>query len=227
MEDIGLARHPPSTAGIQAAKHLWDYTSLKNPPRAHAQGDQWCSSIYRGIVPAKSILRRDFAINGAIVSQNTKENPTYSQVLSTSNHFLQFSTNNGYLWEVVAHWISSYFLEDTFLRLPPSIEETYDHTEKNAAWLRKRFPDSLLWINESYSSNFVFFTWVPGFCLYSTLCSLDPIIYSWPQVCDELLDDMGLRSQRSGGSWITWPFKIINVNEIEDLAEERKAKRLV
>jgi hypothetical protein len=31
------------------------------------EGMVWSSSIYRGIVPAKNIHRRDFAINGAVV----------------------------------------------------------------------------------------------------------------------------------------------------------------
>ena len=42
---------------------------------------------------------------------------------------------------------------------------------------------------------------------------------------DTLLDDMGLPMMRSGGNWLTWPFKSISVREIEKLAEERSAKR--
>jgi hypothetical protein len=72
MEDIGLSRHPPSPAGIKASKREWNYTSLKNPPNTHEDSDQWSSSIYRGIVPAKSILRRDIAVNGSIVSKNKR-----------------------------------------------------------------------------------------------------------------------------------------------------------
>jgi len=182
MEEIGLSRHPPSPESLEAFKHEWNYTSLKNPPVSHKDSDQWCSSIYRGIVPAKNLLRSDFAINGAI-----------------------FSTNNGYTWEVVAHWISSYFLNDKFLDLPTSIEQALVATEMNAAWLRKRYPDMLLWANESYSSDFAFFT--------------------WPQLCDELLEDMGLKSNRGGGGWFTWPFKVIDTEEIETVTEERRAMR--
>jgi len=42
---------------------------------------------------------------------------------------------------------------------------------------------------------------------------------------DELLDDMGLPSMRSGGNWLTWPFKVISPAEIKDLGKERHAKR--
>jgi dimethylaniline monooxygenase (N-oxide forming) len=31
---------------------------------------------------------------------------------------------------------------------------------------------------------------------------------------------------RSGGNWLTWPFKVIHIKEIENLGEERRAKRL-
>lgn len=70
MKEIGLSRHPPSQAGIQASETDWNYESFKfkNPPQIHPQADQWCSSIYRGIVPAKNIFARDFAVNGAFVS---------------------------------------------------------------------------------------------------------------------------------------------------------------
>ncbi|KDQ55986.1 hypothetical protein JAAARDRAFT_133123, partial [Jaapia argillacea MUCL 33604] len=74
------------------------------------------SSICRGLVPSKNIPNRDFAINGAV-----------------------FSVNNDCVFEVCAHWISSYLLGDSFLRLATP-EEAFAHTERNAAWLRKRYP---------------------------------------------------------------------------------------
>ena len=45
----------------------WNYASLACPPPSHPDNEQWASSIYRGLVPAKNIGRRDFAINGAVV----------------------------------------------------------------------------------------------------------------------------------------------------------------
>ena len=42
---------------------------------------------------------------------------------------------------------------------------------------------------------------------------------------DDLLEDMHLRSMRSGGNWLTWPFKVIDLQEIVNLGEERRAKR--
>ncbi|KAE9387177.1 FAD/NAD-P-binding domain-containing protein [Gymnopus androsaceus JB14] len=181
--DLGLNRHPPSSSLIKTEKEWNEYVSLSNPPEAHPSSEQWASSIYRGIIPAKNLLKRDFAINGAI-----------------------FTTNNGYAFEVTAHWISSYFLNDANLKIPSSPEEALAHAERNSAWLRKRYPDMLLWANESYSSNLAFWT--------------------WPQTIDELLNDLGLRIYRSGGNWLTWPFKVIELKEIENLKQERDDLRL-
>ncbi|KAJ7134814.1 FAD/NAD-P-binding domain-containing protein [Mycena epipterygia] len=162
-----------------------DYYSLANPPGGLPETEQWTSSIYNGIVPAKNIARRDFAINGAV-----------------------FTTNVGYTWEVVAHWLSSYFLGDN-MDIPKTPEEAYQHTERNTEWIRKRFPDVLMRrvppVNESYRGVIAFWT--------------------WPQYTDQLLEEMGLRSMRSGGNWFTWPFKVIDLKEIATLAEERKEKR--
>lgn len=44
------------------------------------------------------------------------------------------------------------------MRLPKTVEEAVADTERNSAWLRRRFPDMLLWANESYSSNLAFWT---------------------------------------------------------------------
>ncbi|KAF9499126.1 FAD/NAD(P)-binding domain-containing protein [Pleurotus eryngii] len=180
-DELGLRRHAPG----DVQTNQWDnYQSLRDPPSflATSKQQQWASSIYRGLVPYKNINRRDFAINGAI-----------------------FTTNNGYAFEAFSHWISAYFLGDK-MRLPATPKEAFDATERNAEWLRKRFPGMLLWTNESYSSNLAFFT--------------------WPQVVDEILEDLELPSLRSGGNWLTWPFRVIDSAEIAALREERDAKRL-
>ncbi|TDL22851.1 FAD/NAD-P-binding domain-containing protein [Rickenella mellea] len=185
-EDIGLASGPVADHTVDEWNH---YTSLQDPPPARSKHGEAGgkeshspSSIYRGLVPAKNILKRDFAVNGAFLT-----------------------TNNGYTYEVSAHWISSYFLADSFLKIPSSPEEALAHSARNAAWLRKRYPGMLNWANESYSSNIAF--------------------WSWPQAMDELLEDMSLPSMRSGGNWFTFPFKVISVNELKTLGAERAAKR--
>jgi hypothetical protein len=66
-EELGIKRHvlPPS---ILARDEWASYCSW--PPRSPKGSDAkpaMASPIYRGIVPAKNILNRDFAINGAIV----------------------------------------------------------------------------------------------------------------------------------------------------------------
>lgn len=179
----GQAVEDPESQGIDD----WKYTSFEaiEPPALAASTavERRASGIYRGLVPANNIKNRDFAINGAI-----------------------FTTNNGYTFEVCAHWISSYFLRDPFLRLPASPEEAIQVAARNSAWLRKRYPGMLTEINESYSSNLAF--------------------WSWPQAVDDLLDDMRLPIFRSGGNWLSWPFKVIDLKEIENVKEERDKKRL-
>jgi len=64
IEELGIARHTPSQ-DVDEWKH---YKSLSSPPAANPHRGLWASSIYRGIVPAKNIAKRDFAINGAVVS---------------------------------------------------------------------------------------------------------------------------------------------------------------
>jgi len=64
MEQLGLGRHPPDPESI--TKYRWDYASLANPPVISGE-TPWAASIYRGLVPAKNILNRDFAVNGAMV----------------------------------------------------------------------------------------------------------------------------------------------------------------
>ncbi|KAH8112129.1 hypothetical protein DFH11DRAFT_1728943 [Phellopilus nigrolimitatus] len=50
---------------------------------------------------------------------------------------------------------------------------------------------------------------------------------NYPQLVDDLLEDMGLPIMRGGGNWLTWPFKVIDLREIEHLHDERLAKRRV
>jgi dimethylaniline monooxygenase (N-oxide forming) len=63
--------------------------------------------------------------------------------------------------------------------------------------------------------------------LYKRLASHSRIacLHSWPQFVDDLLEDMGVPAMRSGGNWLTWPFKVIDLHEISTLKEERDANR--
>ncbi|KAJ3512120.1 hypothetical protein NLJ89_g3707 [Agrocybe chaxingu] len=177
-EELGINRHAPHTT----VTATWDnYKSLKNPPVLKPENKEWTTSIYRGIVPAKNIERRDFAIAGAL-----------------------FTANPGYTNEVVAHWIASYFRGDK-MHLPSSTEEAIAKAEEKAHWMKVRFPDMISWMNESYSTSFDF--------------------WSWPQAADELLNDMYLPGMRSGGNWLNWVFKVIDLKEIENLTQERENKQ--
>ncbi|KAI0259070.1 FAD/NAD-P-binding domain-containing protein [Gloeopeniophorella convolvens] len=176
MEYLGLGQHPPETN----KKYHWDYTSLANPPEPPRQAPQ-AASFYRGLVPVKSIPNRDFAVNGAV-----------------------FSIHHAYLCEASAHWIAAYFRHDE-LKLPRGVDAALEEAEREAAWVRQRYPHVLHWINESHTASIAFWT--------------------WPQLVDELLSDMGLPGMRSGGNWLTWPFKVIDLAELATLKEERDAKR--
>ena len=51
------------------------------------------------------------------------------------------------------------------------------------------------------------------------------LVDSWSQHVDDLLEDMGLPVMRSGGNVLTWPFKVVELSEIQNLKEERDARR--
>ncbi|EJF62217.1 hypothetical protein DICSQDRAFT_169248 [Dichomitus squalens LYAD-421 SS1] len=162
IKDLGSDPQPAK----ETTTHEWNYTTLAGSPPIHPEAKRWSSSLYRGIVPAKHISRRDLAVNGAVVSPNF-----------------------GYTTEVTSHWISSYILGDHFLRLPKIPEEAFASTERDAAWLRARYPQIPTALNNSHTSYLAF--------------------WSWSQHADDDLEDMGLPIMRSGGNAITWPFKVI------------------
>ncbi|KAI0751192.1 FAD/NAD-P-binding domain-containing protein [Daedaleopsis nitida] len=177
LQELGLNPRPADPH----AHHNWDYPTLKDAPPFHPEAKRWSSTMYRGLIPAKHINSRDFAVNGAVVSPNF-----------------------GYTTEVASHWISSYFLGDV-IRLPATSEAALAETERHAAWLRQRYPQIPTAVNGSHMSSLAF--------------------WSWPQHVDDLLEDMGLPVMRSGGNALTWPFKVIDLSEIQYLKEEREALR--
>ncbi|KAJ7626831.1 FAD/NAD-P-binding domain-containing protein [Roridomyces roridus] len=184
--DLGLYRHKPVH---EPAQDEWrNYRTLANPPPAHPENSKWSSSIYKGIIPAKNLLRRDFAINGAVVSHAVPFN-------------LEFQQNPvGQSWRT-----GSLHLMQDKMKLPDSPESALKQTERDSAWLRKRYPEHSFSDNEAVASFSAFF--------------------SWPQYVDDLLGDMYLPSMRSGGNWLTWPFKVISSDELATLHEEREANR--
>jgi dimethylaniline monooxygenase (N-oxide forming) len=62
-EEIGIGRHAPQTE----VKAKWDYKTLENAPMLKLGNENWVTSIYRGLIPAKNVEKRDFAIAGAMV----------------------------------------------------------------------------------------------------------------------------------------------------------------
>ncbi|TCD66639.1 hypothetical protein EIP91_001106 [Steccherinum ochraceum] len=176
--DLGLDPVP-----VPPVDDLFNYPTLSHPPPLYTTAVPQRVPLYRGLVPAKNILNRDFAMNGTT-----------------------YSTNFCYTAELHAHWISSYFLGDPFLKIPPSPEEARRVADEWNMWWRKRYPHSVADMNEVFGGGFPFL--------------------NWPQAADMMLEDMDLPSGRSGGNWLTWPFQVIDSKEIEHLHEERAAKRM-
>ncbi|KAF8917111.1 FAD/NAD-P-binding domain-containing protein [Mucidula mucida] len=92
--------------------------------------------------------------------------------------------------------------------IPRSPKVAIEVTERATAWLKRRYPDMLHWTNESHCADIAF--------------------WSWPQYADDLLEDMGLTRgpARTGGNWLTWPFKVIDIMSISSLGWERQMKRM-
>jgi dimethylaniline monooxygenase (N-oxide forming) len=153
MEQLGLGRHPPDSK----MNYRWGYASLANPPVI--SGEQpWAASIYRGLVPAKNISNRDFAVNGAMVFFSVEREECRRLPLWHLPHSReQFSAHHAYVCEVSAHWISAYFRRDA-LRLPQSVDEAIEAAEQDGAWVRRRYPHTLNWVDESNTSAIAFWT---------------------------------------------------------------------
>ncbi|KAJ3017760.1 hypothetical protein NUW54_g508 [Trametes sanguinea] len=155
IEELGLNPH----LAEPNPEYHWDYTTLSDAPPLHPDAKKWSCSLYRGLVPAKNIHRRDFAVNGAC------------------------------------------------MRIAQTPEEAFKETERDAAWLKRRYPEVPTALNASLTGYLAFWT--------------------WPQHVDDLLEDMGLPVMRSGGNGLTWPFQVVDLKEIEHLKGERDAKRAV
>jgi dimethylaniline monooxygenase (N-oxide forming) len=70
---------------------------------------------------------------------------------------IQLTTHHTYVCEVSAHWISAYFRRDA-LRLPQSVGEARSTAVHDAAWVQRRYPYALNWLDESNTSAVAFWT---------------------------------------------------------------------
>ncbi|EAU80914.1 hypothetical protein CC1G_03090 [Coprinopsis cinerea okayama7 len=161
IREIGLIHDVPPER-LEKYKDEWKYTSLKDAPlplseKRHGPSASTSTStttlgkervgdskplrapaLYKGMIPAKSLLKRDVAVNGAMIT-----------------------ANSGYAFELAAHWISSYFLGEP-MRLPRTVEEAEEETVRNLAWMMKRFPHMDAWKNGSHGSWTPHFAWPQG-----------------------------------------------------------------
>jgi len=66
--EVGLV-HQVDPRELDQFEGNWDYLTLQDPPTTpQAESAPFeATGLYRGIVPAKTIERRDIALNGAIV----------------------------------------------------------------------------------------------------------------------------------------------------------------
>ncbi|KAF6749420.1 hypothetical protein DFP72DRAFT_819004 [Ephemerocybe angulata] len=135
MLEIGLSQRVDSNA---LEEFKWNYTTLNNPPDlapvpTFPDGTSKAPGLYRASVPAKTIDRRDIAVNGTM-----------------------FTSSIGYTLEVCANWISAYFLGEA-MRLPDSPEDATRLTLREFAWSRRRYPEYTGWQNPSVTSTTPFF----------------------------------------------------------------------
>ncbi|KAH7924190.1 FAD/NAD(P)-binding domain-containing protein [Leucogyrophana mollusca] len=180
-QELGIDKH--TIAPVTASESEWgSYKSIGNPPKTLADDiEPRGLLLYHGMVPARNISRRDFAINGAV-----------------------YTANPAYVFEVSSHWISSYLLSDPFLRIP-SPEEAAAQCERETEWMNIRYPGILNWANESFSTRINF--------------------WDYPQLVDDLLEEMSLPIMRTGGNWFTWPFIPLSTQEFKTLGAERAELR--
>jgi len=107
------------------------------------------------------------------------------------------------------------------------VDEARDLADRDAAWVRRRYPYTQTWTGESNATAVSFWSCVllRGAARLAR-GSHDIILHGrWPQLADDLLEDMGLPSKRSGGNWLTWPFKPVDLDELAHLKDERDSKR--
>ncbi|KAH7911143.1 hypothetical protein BJ138DRAFT_1086194 [Hygrophoropsis aurantiaca] len=116
-----------------------------------------------------------------------------------------YTANPAYTFEISSHWISSYLLSDPFLRIPSSPEEALTESEREAKWISVRYPGVSNWRNESFGARINF--------------------WNYPQLADDLLEDMHLPNMRTGGNWLTWLFIPLSTREFKDLGAERAQLR--
>ena len=105
------------------------------------------------------------------------------------------------------------------------MNEAYDLADRDAAWVRRRYPHTLNWTGDSNATAVNFWSCVLLRGAARRLSAGLTLDCRWPQLADDLLEDMGLPSERSGGNWLTWPFKPIDLAELANLKDERDAKR--
>ena len=227
LEDLGLAPQPAK----DLPPHEWKYTTLADAPALHPGAKSWSSGLYRGIVLAKHIDRRDFAVNGAVVCPNDSSRERWP-----STH-----THTG-LSQLRLHDRSRVALDLVLLprrrraasprdargrprgdgaarsvaacTLPPDTHRAQREPHELSGVLVVR-----LWPFVALPSPFP-----DRLARYPFFRSFG--IHRWPQHADDLLEDMGLPIMRSGGNALTWPFKVVDLKEISTLKEERDAKRV-
>ncbi|KAJ7453151.1 hypothetical protein FB451DRAFT_1520295 [Mycena latifolia] len=175
----GLTPQAPGPREREFAEE-WRYPVLAGAPLPPSTAP--VPLMLRGIVPAANWAARDLAFNGLIRS-----------------------VQNCYIGECASHWIASYFRADPFLAFTP--DEALQQAEREAAWLRFRYPKRDCFTDTEVG------------------CNTADALANWPRFTDTLMEDMGLRSQRSGRMWGLWMFQTIDVGELGTVGEERRAKR--
>ncbi|KAL7412086.1 hypothetical protein BDY24DRAFT_442760 [Mrakia frigida] len=179
-KQLGLSLEPPCSP-TNPYEGLADFLSLQpvpGPPRSDP-----ANHVYRGILPSGALESRDLVVCGGALALKTP-----------------------FICEISSHWISSFFLQSSHLKLPSSTQEAFDASEDHAQFIRARYPLTP-------------FPWGQ-----TTYCAW----FNTDQYVESIFEDMGVESNRREAGMLGLGFVLGNLrpSAVKDLGEERRALRV-
>lgn len=76
-EQLGIAKYPAPKIVVHTPWDDWKSLQGVDRPASAPENAKWMTAIYRGIVPAKNIAHRDFAVAGGVVCQLQSHSMVY------------------------------------------------------------------------------------------------------------------------------------------------------
>ena len=204
-KQLGLSLDLPYSS-TNPYEGLSDFTSLQPVP-APPRSDP-ATHVYRGIVPAGALESRDLAVWSVTSESRSFDELPFNSL--QSNLPFTFTCSGGawalkspFISELSSHWISSFFLQSSHLKLPPSNEAAFDATEDHAQWIRARYPLSSFYWQKLY---------------YCAWLNTD-------QYFEELFGDMGVKTERREKGFLGLGFYIVSSFYLLSLSLPSSLKR--